>query len=42
MTKEPIANQSFKKSFKEFVAGCLTGVCQVMMGQPFDIVKVRM
>ena len=29
-------------SFKDFLSGSVAGIVQVLLGQPFDIVKVRM
>jgi len=29
-------------SIKDFISGALAGVSQTLIGQPFDIVKVRM
>ena len=36
------ASQTWLQSFKEFFSGCTAGVCQVYIGQPFDIIKVRL
>ena len=37
-THKPLLNDNAK----EIIAGSLAGVAQVLTGQPFDIVKVRM
>ncbi|KAL9128360.1 MAG: hypothetical protein Q9217_002939 [Psora testacea] len=33
---------SLKRTFKDLVAGAAGGIAQVLLGQPFDIVKVRL
>ena len=36
------ASKSAVSSFRSFVAGGVGGVCAVLVGHPFDLVKVRM
>lgn len=38
----PVADDGLIRTIKDLVAGAAGGVTQVMVGQPFDIVKVRM
>lgn len=35
-------NRVLSQNMREILAGCFSGVLQVLVGQPFDIVKVRM
>ena len=36
------ANQGFKQTAKDLFSGAVGGIAQVLIGQPFDIVKVRL
>lgn len=38
----PLPEDGLMRTIKDLVAGAAGGVTQVMVGQPFDIVKVRM
>jgi|TARA_R110002003_G_scaffold184_10_gene14453 solute carrier family 25 carnitine/acylcarnitine transporter 20/29 len=37
-----LPDQGFKRTLKDLFAGAVGGVAQVLLGQPFDIVKVRL
>jgi solute carrier family 25 carnitine/acylcarnitine transporter 20/29 len=37
-----LQNQGLKQTFKDLFSGAVGGVAQVLLGQPFDIVKVRL
>ncbi|KAI9804128.1 MAG: hypothetical protein M1825_001530 [Sarcosagium campestre] len=42
MAEEELEDGSLSRTFKDLFAGAAGGVAQVLLGQPFDIVKVRL